>query len=172
MATQIKIADEIIMDKIHYLRNQKIMLDKDLAELYGVQARRLREQVKRNAGRFPLNFMFQLTEAETEIMVSQNATPSKKQFGGSLPYAFTEHGVLMLASVLKSDKAMNVSIRVIEIFVKMREMLSANKDILLQMEKMEKKLTAHDEDLRLVFNALKQLLSPPLEPRQRIGFKP
>ncbi len=169
---ELLIADETVRNKIFYLRNEKVMLDKDLAELYGVQPIRLREQVKRNSGRFPLNFMFQLTEAETDIMVSQFAIPSKQKLGGSLPYAFTEHGVLMLASVLKSEKAMNVSIRVIEIFVKMREMLSTNKDILLQMEKIESKLTAHDEDIRMIFTALKQLINPPQEPRKRIGFKP
>jgi len=154
------VADEIIMNKIYFIRKQKIMLDRDLAELYGVQAIRLREQVKRNIERFPSNFMFQLTVKEMETMVSQNAIPSKKQLGGSLPYAFTEHGVLMLAGVLKSDKALNVSIRVIEIFVKMREILSTNKDFLLQMQKLEKKLTAHDEDIQLIFEALKQLLPP------------
>ena len=130
--------DEIILNKIYYIRKQKIMLDRDLAELYGVQAIRLREQVKRNLDRFPSNFMFQLTAKEVKAMVSQNAIPSKQQLGGFLPYAFTEHGVLMLASVLKSKQALDVSIRVIEIFVKMREMLSTNKDILLHMQKMEK----------------------------------
>jgi phage regulator Rha-like protein len=164
--------DDLILNKIYYLRKQKIMLDRDLAELYGVQPIRLREQVKRNINRFPPSFMFRLTEKEATLMVSQNAIPSKKQLGGALPYAFTEHGVLMLASVLKSEKAMNVSVRVIELFVKMREMLSTNKDILLQMQKLEKKLIAHDEDIQLIFEALKQLLNPPKEPRQRIGFKP
>ena len=168
----IVVVDEIIMNKIHYIRKQKVMLDRDLAELYGVQAIRLREQVKRNIGRFPSNFMFQLTAKEVEAMVSQNAIPSKQQLGGFLPYAFTEHGVLMLASILKSDKAMSVSIRVIEIFVKMREILSTNKDILLQLQKIENKLTAHDEDIQLIFEYLKKLLNPPQEPRQRIGFKP
>lgn len=169
---KIAVVDEIIANKIYYIRKQKIMLDRDLAELYCVQAIRLREQVKRNLGRFPSNFMFQLTPKEVESMVSQNAIPSKQQLGGSLPYAFTEHGVLMLASVLKSKQAMDVSIRVIEIFVKMREMLSTNKDILLQMQKIEKKLTAHDEDIKLIFEALKQFLNPSQEPRKRIGFKP
>ena len=169
---KLTLADEIIINKIYYIRKQKIMLDRDLAELYGVDARRLREQVKRNIERFPSNFMFQLTAKEVETMVSQNAIPSKQQLGGFLPYAFTEHGVLMLASVLKSKQALDVSISVIEIFVKMREMLSTNKDILMQMQKVEKKLTAHDEDIRLIFEALKQLLSPPQEPRKRIGFKP
>jgi phage regulator Rha-like protein len=168
---QIVVADEVVMNKIYYIRKQKVMLDRDLAELYGVQAIRLREQVKRNIDRFPKNFMFQLTQKEVESMVSQNAIPSKKHLGGSLPFAFTEHGVLMLASVLKSEKAMQVSIRVIEIFVKMREMLSAHKDILLQLQKMEKKLTAHDEDIQLIFEYLKQLLNPPQEPRPAIGFK-
>lgn len=121
--------------------------------------------------RFPGNFMFRLTEKEAEVMVSQNAIPSRKQMGGYLPYAFTEHGVLMLASVLKSEKAMQVSIHVIEIFVKMREMLSVHKDILLQLQKAEKKLTAHDEDIRLIFKYLKQLLTPPQEPRTPIGFR-
>jgi phage regulator Rha-like protein len=165
-------ADELIVNKIYYIRKQKIMLDRDLAELYGVQAIRLREQVKRNIDRFPSNFMFQLTAKEVEAMVSQNAIPSKQQLGGYLPYAFTEHGVLMLASVLKSKQALEVSISVIEIFVKMREMLSTNKDILLKMQQMEKKLTGHDEDIKLIFEALKQLLNPPQEPRKRIGFKP
>jgi len=165
-------ADELIVNKIYYSRKQKIMLDRDLAELYGVQAIRLREQVKRNIDRFPSNFMFQLTAKEVEGLVSQNAIPSKQQLGGYLPYAFTEHGVLMLASVLKSKQALEVSISVIEIFVKMREMLSTNKDILLKMQQMEKKLTGHDEDIKLIFEALKQLLTPPQEPRQRIGFKP
>ena len=148
------------------------MLDRDLAKLYGVQAIRLREQVKRNLGRFLSNFMFQLTAKEVETMILQNAIPSKQQSGSFLPYAFTEHGVLMLASVVKSKRALDVSIRVIEIFVKMREMLSTNKDILLQKQKVEKKLTAHDEDIKFIFEALKQLLNPPQEPRKRIDFKP
>jgi hypothetical protein len=136
-----------------------------------VKAIRLKEQVKRNVERSPENFMFQLTDEETEIMVSQNAIPSKKHLGGFLPYAFTEHGVLMLASVLKSERAMQMSIRIIEVFIKMREILLAHKDILLQLEKIETKLTGHDEDIQLIFKYLKQLLNPPQKPRQKIGFK-
>ena len=165
------VPDEALVNKIFLLRNQKVMLDRDLAELYGVKAIRLREQVKRNVERFPENFMFQLTEEETEIMVSQNAIPSKKHLGGSLPYAFTEHGVLMLANVLKSERAMQMSIRIIEVFIKMREVLLTHKDILLQLEKIETKLTGHDEDIQLIFKYLKQLLNPPQKPRQKIGFK-
>ncbi len=115
--------------------------------------------------------MFQLTPEEVEIMVSQNAIPSKKHLGGYLPYAFTEHGVLMLANVLKSEKAMQVSIKVIEIFVKMREMLSTHKDILVQLERIEKKLTQHDESIQIIFEYLKQLLSEPKQQRTIIeGF--
>jgi phage regulator Rha-like protein len=166
----IVVADEVVISKIYYIRKQKVMLDRDLAELYGVQPIRLREQVKRNVGRFPENFMLRLTEDEVEAMVSQNAIPSRQHLGGSLPYAFTEHGVLMLAGVLKSEKAMQVSIRVIEIFVKMREMLSAHQDILLQLEKAEKKLTQHDDDIQLIFDYLKQLLNEPQERTVIEGF--
>ena len=164
-------ADEAMMTKIYYVRKQKIMLDRDLAAIYGVQPIRLREQVKRNRERFPVNFMFQLTDREATKMVSQNAIPSKKQLGGFLPYAFTEHGVLMLAAVLRSDKAMQASIRIIEVFVKMREMLTADKTILDQLQKAEKRLTAHDEDIQLIFEYLKQLLDPPQTTRERIGFR-
>lgn len=167
----IVVADETVISKIYYIRKQKVMLDRDLAELYGVQAIRLREQVKRNIERFPSNFMFQLTAKEVETMVSQNAIPSKKHLGGSLPYAFTEHDVLMPANILKSEKAMQVSIRVIEIFVKMREMLSTHKDILLQLEKIEKKLTQHDENIQVIFEYLKQLFTEPKQERTIIeGF--
>jgi hypothetical protein len=165
------IQDDAIMSKIYFLRGRKIMLDRDLAVLYGIKPVRLREQVKRNDVRFPANFMFQLNEEEVETMVSQNAIPSRKHLGGYLPYAFTEHGVLMLANVLKTQTAMDVSIRIIEIFVKMRELLLSHKDILLQLEKMEKKLTSHDDDIALIFGYLKQLLDPPQTPRRKIGFR-
>ena len=165
------VQDELIMSKIYLLRSQKIMLDRDLAALYGVKPIRLREQVKRNNGRFPANFMFQLTEEEVETMVSQNAIPSRRHLGGALPYAFTEHGLLMLANVLKTQTAMNVSIRIIEIFVKMRELLLSHKDILLQLEKIEHRLIRHDDDIVLIFNHLKELLNPPQPPRRQIGFK-
>ena len=104
MAMALAIPNEIVLSKIYYLRGQKVMLDKDLAELYGVMAIRLREQVKRNISRFPENFMFQMTEKEAGMMVSQSAIPSRKQLGGHLPYAFTEHGVLMLANGLKANE--------------------------------------------------------------------
>ncbi len=171
MEKSIIIPDEIIISKIYVVRGQKVMLDRDLAELYGVEPRRLREQVKRNKMRFPDNFMFQLTQEEVENMVSQNAIPSKQHLGGYQPYVFTEHGVLMLANILKSESATQMSIYIIEIFVRLREMLVTHKDILLKLEQIEKKITGHDEDIQMIFSALKQLIHEPNPPRKRIGFK-
>ena len=148
------------------------MLDKDLAELFGVEPIKLRQQVKRNKERFPDNFIFQLTESEVDGMVSQNVIPGKQHLGGHLPYAFTEHGVLMLANVLRSRTAMRVSVRIIEIFVKMRGMLSASKDILLKLEQLERKVDTHDLDMQVIFKYLKQLLIPPEQAgRRKVGFR-
>jgi len=171
MSKNLTIPDEIVMNKIFLIRGQKVMLDRDLSELYGVRAIRLREQVKRNQERFPENFMFQLTEKEVEIMVSQNAIPSKQHLGGSLPYAFTEHGVLMLANVLKSEQAITMSIRIIEIFVKLREKLLMHKDVLLKLEQLEKVAVRHDGDIKLIFKYLRELLNPKTEPMRKVGFK-
>lgn len=165
------VAEHIIVNKIFIVRGAKVMLDRDLAELYGVKAIRLREQVKRNISRFPENFMFQLTEDEVDSMVSQNAIPSKQHLGGYLPYVFTEHGVLMLANVLKSESAISMSIKIIEIFVKLREMVLTNKDILLKLEQVENKITKHDDEIQEIFSYLRQLINPPQEPRRKIGFK-
>ncbi len=168
--------DDAVINKIYLVRGKKIMLDRDLAELYGVKTFRLREQVKRNFERFPENFMFRLTEEETYHMVSQNAIPSKKHLGGHLPYVFTEHGVLMLANVLRSERAMKMSIRIIEVFIKVREMLLTHKDILLKLEKIEQKLSGHDEKILLIFEYLKHLEQTKQEEleyknRKRIGYK-
>jgi len=162
--------DDAIISKIYYIRGQKVMLDKDLAELFGVQAIRLREQVKRNKDRFPDNFMFQLTDSEVDTMVSQFAIPSKGHFGGHLPYAFTEHGVLMLANVLRSKTAVNASIRVIELFVRMRELLLSNVETLLKLEQLERRVDQNSDNIQMIFAALKEMLAPK-EPRPRIGFR-
>jgi phage regulator Rha-like protein len=162
---------EKIMDKIYFIRGQKVMLDTDLANLYGVKPRRLREQVKRNLSRFPQHFMFQLNDEEVEFMVSQFATPSRKHLGGSIPYVFTEHGVLMLANVIKSDRAIEMSIKIIDIFVKMREMLLTHKDILLKLEQMEKQITENSGDISHIFSVLKKLVQQSNEPRKKIGYK-
>jgi hypothetical protein len=173
---QLILPDEVIINKIYLVRGKKVILDKDLAELYEVKALRLRQQVKRNMVRFPENFMFRLTQEETDFMVSQNAIPSKQHLGGHLPYVFTEHGVLMLANVLKSERAIKMSIRIIEIFVKVREMLLIHKDILLKLEKIEQKLLAHDDNILLIFEYLKQLEQAKHHQddqanRKRIGFR-
>jgi hypothetical protein len=165
------IPDETIINKIFLIRGQKVMLDRDLAELYGVKSIRLREQVKRNIDRFPDRFMFQLTDNEVVFMVSQNAIPSKKHLGGSLPYAFTEHGVLMLANVLKSGRAIQMSVRIIDVFVKIREMLLTHKDILLKLEQFEKQVVQNSEDIQMIFSVLKKLLNPHQKPRKPIGYK-
>ena len=164
------IPDEMVMNKIYLIRGQKVMLDSDLSALYQVETRRLNEQVTRNKERFPEDFMFQLTVDEYENLISQFATSS---WGGrrKLPYAFTEQGVAMLSSVLNSPTAINVNIQIIRVFTKMRALLMTHKDILLQLEKMEKKMGSHDEQIALIFGYLKKLLTPVQPPRQRIGFR-
>ncbi len=180
MAKSLMVSDEKVISKIYLLRGQKIMLDRDLAEMYSVETRRLNEQVKRNGERFPKSFMFRLTAEEVEYMVSQNAIPSKQVLGGSLPNAFTEHGVLMLANVLKSSRAVEVSIRIIDIFVRLREALLTNQDILLKLEKLDKKLInmghdvkMHDGEIETIFELIKEILEEKMHPRTRnpIGFK-
>jgi hypothetical protein len=165
------VPQEVLMSKIYFLRNEKIMLDRDLAVLYGVKGIRLREQVKRNAAKFPHHFMFRLTRQEVEVMVSQNAIPSLKQLGGSLPYAFTEHGVLMLANVLKSNQAVQVSIRIIELFVKLRSLLLSHTELRLEIEKIKKKVDNHNQNIELVFQYLDELVDKKEKSRVPIGFK-
>ncbi len=168
------IPNEIITNKIYLIRGQKVMLDRDLAELYDVKNIRLREQVKRNTDKFPEHFMFRLTETETDFMVSQNAIPSKKHLGGSLPYVFTEHGILQLANVLTGDRATQMSIRIIEVFVQMREALTDNLSLKLDIEEIKKKLTNHSKNIELVFNYLDELIEKKdnEKPRNKIGYKP
>ena len=164
--------DEKIINKIYLIRGKKVMLDFDLAELYLVETKQLKRQVKRNPERFPGDFMFQLTTKEFENLRSQIGASS---WGGTryLPMVFTEQGVAMLSSVLNSSTAIEVNIQIIRIFTKMKEMLLTNKDILLKLQKIETKLLAHDDDIKLIFNYLKKLLDPiPAAPRKRIGFKP
>ena len=159
-----------IENKILLLRGLKVMLDRDIAELYGVKPIRLREQVKRNRKRFPEDFMFQLTTEEADILVSQNAIPSKKHLGGYLPYAFTEQGVAMLSTVLNSERAIMVNIKIMRTFTKLRGILTTHKDLQRKIEDMESK---YDEQFKIVFEAIRQLLEPPPvpeKPKGRIGF--
>ena len=170
MAEKLVVPDETIISRIYLIRGQKVMLDEDLAEMYGVETKRLNEQVKRNIDRFPADFMFQLTASEFKDLKSQNATSS---WGGrrKLPTAFTEYGVLMLSSVLNSPTAIQVNIRIMRVYAKLREMLLTHKDILLKLEQLEKQVVSNSEDIQMVFSALKQLMQEPNPPRKRIGFK-
>jgi len=164
---------EVLMNKIYVLRGQKVMLDRDLAALYGVIPRRLREQVKRNISSFPQHFMFQLTEQETAMLVSQNVIPSTRHLGGALPYVFTEHGVLMLANVLKSELATQISIRIIEVFIKLREILLDNTELRLAIEKLERKTENNTKNIEIVFRYFDELTdkNETLKPRKQIGYK-
>ncbi len=165
------IPDETIINKILLIRDKKVMIDKDIASLYGVSTKRLNEQVKRNIKRFPDDFMFQLTEEEKDEVVANCDHLKTLKYSPNLPYVFTEHGAVMLASVLNSDRAIEVNIQIVRIFTKMKEMLLTNKDILLKLEQLENRVSSHDENIKMIFEALKQLLNPPQGPRKRIGFK-
>ena len=173
MNETIIIPDELIMSKILLIREQKVMIDRDLAELYGVTTKRLNEQVKRNSNRFPENFMFQLTEVEKEYVVANCDHLKKLKFSPTLPYVFTEHGTMMLGNVLSSERAVAFSIRIIEVFVKMREFLSDNLTTKLEIEEIKKKLINHDKNIELVFNYLDELIEKQdikIE-RNKIGYK-
>ena len=169
------IPDETVISKIYFVRNEKVMLDSELAELYGVETRRLNEQVKRNIDRFPEDFMFQLTETEFENLKSQIATSS---WGGrrKLPYVFTEHGVLMLSSVLNSDLAIKVNIQIMRVYTKIRNMLATHKDLLLKFERFETKLADHDDKIMLILEYIRQFEKAKQQEleqmnRPKIGFK-
>ena len=168
--TDVAIPDEAVISKIFIVRGKKVMLDKDLAALYDVETKALNQAVKRNLLRFPADFMFQLSEQEFENLRSQIVTSS---WGGrrTLPYAFPEQGVAMLSSVLNSERAILVNIHIIRIFTKLREMLLTHKDILLKLEKLERKAMQHDGDIKLIFKYLKELFNPPTEPIRKFGFK-
>ena len=168
---EITITDDIIMSKILVIRGQKVMIDRDMAELYGVTTKRLNEQVKRNGLRFPDDFMFQLTDEEKNEVVAKCDHLKSLKFSPTLPNAFSEHGAVMLASVLNSETAIKVNVQIIRIFTKMREMLITHKDILLKLESVEKQVTNHDEKIKLIFEYLKELLHNPNPPRELIGFK-
>jgi len=149
-----KLDENKLRNHIYTIRGSQVMLDSHLAALYEVKPRRLREQVKRNIGRFPEDFMFQLTEQETDYMVSQNAIPSKQHLGGSLPFVFTEQGVANISSVLTSERAIEVNIRIMRAFVAMRKIIVSNSLIYQRLDNVEKKQIEHDKKFELVFNAM------------------
>jgi hypothetical protein len=163
------ITDEKIINKIYLIRNMKVMLDSDLAAMYGVEARVLNQAVKRNQERFPKDFIFQLTSLEFENLKSQIVTSS---WGGKRkrPFVFTVQGVSMLSGVLNSPIAIQVHIQIIRVFAKMKELLLSQKDILLKLERFEKDVKENKQDIAVIFEALKQLLNPPQPKRRLIGF--
>ncbi len=168
------IADEVVMNKIYAIRGQKVMLDSDLAELYQVETKRLKEQVKRNINRFPVQYMFELTENEFKLLRSQIATSNTGRGGTRyLPMVFTEHGVLQLSNVLKSDRAEKVSFVIIDVFVKLREMLTDNTELRLAIEKLERKTENNTQNIEVVFKYVDELMEKQASPKPRktIGFK-
>ena len=154
------------------IRGHKVMLDSDLAAIYGVATARLNQQVARNRKRFPSDFMFQLSKQEFDGLMLQNATSSSRHGGRrKLPYVFTEHGAIMAASVLNTAVAVHASVQVVRAFVKLREMVSAHKELALKLAQLERKIASHDTDIGTPFDAIQGLTEPPLKPAKQIGFK-
>jgi hypothetical protein len=163
--------DEAIAARIHWIQGQKVMLDSDLAVLYGVRTKRLNEQVKRNPNRFPEDFMFVLIEDEWDPLRSQNATSSGRGGRRYPPMVFTEHGILMLSSVLHSDQAIAVNIKIMRVFVRMSRLLLNDLDLQLRLERMEGRQDQGERALSELFDAVKQLMEHPSGDRRRIGYK-
>lgn len=166
----VMLPEEVVRGKIYRIRGQKVMLDEDLAYLYEVETKRLNEQVRRNISRFPADFMFQLSEDEYAALRSQFATLKSGRGGHRkyLPYAFTEQGVSMLSSVLNSERAVQVNIAIMRAFVQLREMISTNKDLSRRLDDLEKK---YDSQFRVVFDAIRQLMTTPEPKKRKIGFE-
>lgn len=168
------IPSEIIENKIYFIRGRKVMIDRDLAFLYEVETRVLNQSVRRNKERFPDDFMFQLTTEEAQNWKSQIVISNKERMGlRKKPLAFTEHGILMLSSVLNSPRAVQVNIAIMRAFVKLRELMISHKDLARKIEELEQKFNKHDENFIIVFKAIKKLLEGPREPRKKklpIGF--
>jgi flagellar capping protein FliD len=160
--------EKTIASFIYFIRREKVMLDADLAKLYNVETRVLKQAVKRNLNRFPADFMFELTNDEIDKLVSQNVIPSKSVFGGAKPFAFTEQGIAMLSSVLKSNIAVQVNIAILRTFVKLRQLLEDHKDLADKIEKLEQK---YDAKFKIVFTAIQQMLKEDSNPRPKIGYR-
>jgi hypothetical protein len=172
--TSLTIPDEMIMNKIYFIRGHKVMLDKDLAELYGVETKVFNQAVKRNLKRFPSDFMFELTQKEFDSLRSQIVT-SKVGRGGTryLPMVFTEQGVAMLASILNSDKAININIQIVRVFTRVRQMLFDNTELRLAIEEIRKKTDNNTKNIEIVFQYLDELIEKKenKKPRKQIGYK-
>jgi hypothetical protein len=162
---------QVIERRIYLIRGEKVMLDRDLGALYQVRAIALRQQLKRNRARFPEDFVFQLSRKEAEALVSQNVIPSRRSFGGYLPYAFTEQGVAMLSTVLKSKRAIAVNIAIMRTFVLLRRIFASHRGLAERMEKLEAAQKRHGSILAVLIEEIKRLKMPPARPHKRpMGF--
>ena len=162
---------EAVINKILLVRGQKVILDRTLAEMYGVETRALKQAVKRNSKRFPPDFLFKLSQKEIETLVSQNVIPSKSSLGGAVPFVFTEQGVAMLSSVLNSDRAIEINILIMRAFVKLRDILSTNKKVLDKLKSIDDKLQDHDKKIVQIIDVINQLTAPPQVTKRKIGFE-
>jgi hypothetical protein len=172
MAKTAIVATRKVDSRILVLRGQKVILDADLAELYGVPVRQLNQQVKRNAKRFPLAFRFQVSAQELKILRSQNVISSEGHGGARYrPYVFTEHGAIMAATVLNSERAIEMSVFVVMAFVRMRRAIATNRQALAKLAEVERRLESHDADIQDLMEAIRELINPPDPPRRRIGFE-
>jgi len=167
---KLEVVNEKIIQRIYIIRGVKVMIDFELAELYKIETKQMKRQVKRNIERFPADFMFVLNKEELEILRCQIGTFKQVIFRYP-PMAFTEQGVAMLSSVLNSSTAIAVNIEIIRVFSRMKELAIANKEVLLKLEELENKVNHHQDDIEVIFEALKQLIHKPNPPRERIGFR-
>jgi len=166
------IPQEVIENRILMIRGQKVMIDRDLAELYDVETKHLNRQVKRNLLRFPQEFMFRLTKEEKEELVTNCHRFESLKHSTSLPFAFTEHGVAMLASVLKSNRAVKISIFIVKTFIRLRRYIFAHKELAEKFARLEKRVSAHDGEIKDIINAFRQLMEAEEKPKGKIGFRP
>jgi len=172
MAKTAMVVANKVDSKIFVLRGQRVILDRDLAELYGVEVRQLNQQAKRNAKRFPPSFRFQLSAHELKMLKSQNVISSERHGGARyLPYAFTEHGAIMAATVLNSERAIEMSVFVVLAFVRMRRAIAGNRNVLMKLGELERRLEGHDAEIQGLMEAIRELMSPEEPNRRRIGFE-
>lgn len=161
---------ERIENLIIQIRDHKVIIDTDLAKIYGVTTRKLNQAIKRNIDRFPPDFLFQLTQKEKEEVITICDHLENLKYSPYLPFAFTEHGAIMAASVLNSERAIYVSVYIVRAFVKLREMVSTHKELALKLLELEQRLEGHDEQIQVIFEAIQQLMTLPAKPRKKIGF--
>ncbi|HEU4718220.1 MAG TPA: ORF6N domain-containing protein [Bacteroidia bacterium] len=170
--TEEQLPDDLLQKRIYFIRGQKVMIDRDLAALYGVPTKALKQAVKRNLARFPPDFMFVMTAKELENWRSQIVTSNSEKMGlRHKPFCFTEHGVTMLSCVLSSERAIAVNIRIIRVFIRMREAVTDSREMRLKLELLEKEVGKNSADIKSVFAALRQLFDPDRPPRKQIGYK-